>query len=340
MDSQNKSKKITKRLIEYDFKPMIFKLGVLSLIITVYVAYKVFIENKNIIISFSLFFLLIGLLYQGFRISENAKDFIFSIIASYSASLFLSFQSLFYSDLIFFLETWPYLFIIIYTIGIVSFNKERVTAQLTEGITLLLSLSIIYWSIDYGFVNIQSLFVKSILIIVLIISGFSIVNALTNIKLSKTTRLILSIWSTIVMFSFSIDNILRVFNNGDIEIDNLSQGISISLQYFLLGVSAVYIMQNLLLLISLLPQKGGNYKKDLTVSKKEHINRYSDKQVNIKLSLFCILYSVTIYILNFKFQILPRHTMIWFVFFTFPIITYFTKRLNEQTIAKISIKKN
>lgn len=123
MDSQNKSKRITKRLIEYDFKPMIFKLGVLSLIITIYVAYKVFIENKNIIISFSLFFLLSGLLYHGFRISENGKDFIFSIIASYSASLFLSFQSLFNSDLNFFLETWPYLFIIIYTIGIVSFNK-------------------------------------------------------------------------------------------------------------------------------------------------------------------------------------------------------------------------
>lgn len=329
-----------KKLADYDFTLIILILGILDFIITLYSAYGAFVINNNITFSLSLLALFAGLFYESFKIFQNSKNFIFTFIVSYFASLFFCSHAILTFDFELLIMIWPYSFILFYTIGIAIYNKDKVTAKLTEGITLLLSLSLIYWVIDYGFINVDNLFVKLILILGLVSSGFSIINALTNIKLSRTTRLILSIWSTIVMFSFAIDNVLRVLNNGDIENTKyLSLRVSIALQYFLLGVSAVYIIQNFLLLISLLPQKGGNYKKDFKESKKEHIYRYSDKQVNIKLSLFCILYSVTIYILNYKFQILPRHTMIWLVFLTFPIISYFTNRLNELTIAKRCIAK-
>jgi hypothetical protein len=122
------------------------------------------------------------------------------------------------------------------------------------------------------------------------------------------------------MFAFAIDNIIRVFSNQDIESSYLSQGFYIALQYFLLGVSAVFIMQNFILLTEFLPSRDGNYKADLKENIKTHIDRFSDKQVSIRLSLFCILYAVTIYWLNYEYRVLPRHTMIWFVFLTFPIL--------------------
>ena len=53
---------------------------------------------------------------------------------------------------------------------------------------------------------------------------------------------------------------------------------------------------------------------------KEHIERFSDEQVNILQSLFCIVFTGVLYWINHKFQILPRHTMIWLTFLSFPLI--------------------
>ena len=121
------------------------------------------------------------------------------------------------------------------------------------------------------------------------------------------------------MFAFAVDNIYRVFDNPDIESTYLSDGLYIGLQFFLLGVSAVYIMQNYMLLAAFLPSKNGNYRRDLKENKKDHIDRFSDEQVLTGHSILCILYAVTFYGLNYKYQILPRHTMIWLVFLTFPL---------------------
>ena len=123
------------------------------------------------------------------------------------------------------------------------------------------------------------------------------------------------------MFAFAIINIYNVYQNEEIENSKyISQGLYIVLQYFLLGVSAIYIAQNYMLLVGFLPSRNGNYKNELTENKKDHLERFSENQVNIKDSIFCILYAIIIYGLNFKYNFLPSLTMIWLVFFTFPLI--------------------
>lgn len=229
------------------------------------------------------------------------------------------------------IESWPYAFIIIFALAFAIVNKDKVIAKLNEGITLLLSLSIIYWTVDYGFTNYHNWFAISLLIITFLLTAFSILNALTNIKLTRATRLILSIWSTIIMFAFAVDNIIRVFSNQDIESTKyLSQGLYIGLQYFFLGVSAVYIMENYMLLVAFLPNKNGNYKKELRENMKDHLDRYSNKQVFIWYSLFCILYAGIMYWINYKYQVLPRNTMIWLVFLTFPLILQLIELINGR----------
>jgi hypothetical protein len=121
------------------------------------------------------------------------------------------------------------------------------------------------------------------------------------------------------MFAFALDNIFRVFKNPDIESLYLSEGLIIGLQFFLLGVSAVYIMQNYMLLITILPSKNGNYKREIKKYKQNHLERFSENQVSSQHSILCIFYTLSFYGLNYKFQFLPRHTMIWFVFLTFPL---------------------
>ena len=317
---------------KFNFKTLAIILGVLGLIFTIYIAYRASISERKLF-SVSLLALFAGLLFESFRVSDNWKNVIYIFIGAYFFSL-INFlpgknEKIYYFEN--HIESWPYVFIIFFTLVFAISNKNKVTAKLSEGITLLLSLSLIYWSIDYGFINYQNWFAITILTIIFILSAFSILNALTNIQLSRTTRLILSVWSTISMFAFAIDNIIKVFSNQDIESSiYLSQGLYIGLQYFFLGISAVYIMQNYMLLAAFLPDKSGNYKYHLKENMRDHIARYTNKQVSIGSSLFCILYASLMFGLNYNYQVLPRNTMIWIVLLTFPLILQLIGFMNRR----------
>jgi hypothetical protein len=327
-----KKKKTKRKSAGISLTPYLIIAGLLGLALTVYIGYRASISDRKIF-SISLIALFAGLLFESIRVSGSWKTVAGIFVGTYLFSL-LSFLPGKRERIYNFenhIEMWPYVFIFIFALLFGIIHKDRVTAKLTEGITLLLSISLIYWAIDYGFTNYHNWFSITLLTIGIIFSIFSIINALTHIHLSRTNRLTLSIWSTIIMFAFAIDNIIRVFSNPDIEnSEYLSDGLFIGLQYFLLGVSAVYIMQNYMLLAAFLPSKNGNYKSDLKENKKDHINRFSEKQVSIKYSLFCIVFSGTIYWLNHKYQILPRHTMIWFVFLTFPLILQIRTLINSK----------
>lgn len=307
---------------DINFKGIAVILGLIGVGLTIYIGYRASISDKNIF-SVSLLALFAGLLFESFRVSESWKTVVYIFIGTYLFSLLCFLPGKNETNYIFedHLEIWPYSFIVFFALAFAVCNKDKVTAKLTEGITLLLTISIIYWIIDYGFIDFSSWYVIPIMAVVLILSAFSILNSLTNIKLTRTIRLILSVWSTIIIFAFAVDNIIRVFSNQDIESSEyLSQALYIGLQYFFLGISAVYIMKNYMLLAAFFPSKNGDYKNDLKENIKDHISRFSDKQVFIGHSLLCIICTVSIYGLNYEYNVLPRNTMIWFMFLTFPLI--------------------
>ncbi|MBZ4044073.1 hypothetical protein [Flavobacterium hibisci] len=137
--------------------------------------------------------------------------------------------------------------------------------------------------------------------------------------------MILSIWSTIIFVLFAAENIIRTFQNEQIEnSQNLTSGFYITVQYFLLGVSGVYIVQNFTMLIAFMPGKGTffnkQYYKDLKELKNDHINRYSFQQVKILHSLYCIMFTGSLFYLNYYYKVMPKHIAIWLVFVTFPLI--------------------
>ena len=109
-------------------------------------------------------------------------------------------------------------------------------------------------------------------------------------------------------------------------------GCYIALQYFLLGVSSIYMTQNFLMLIGFLPDKHNffnkEYFKEIRALKNDHIDRYSQTQIRSLYSAFCLIFASSIFYFNYAFQLLPRHTIIWIVFVTFPILInlyeYFT----------------
>ncbi|RYG20202.1 MAG: hypothetical protein EOO07_05280 [Chitinophagaceae bacterium] len=316
----NKKNKTRKKSAGFDLMPIVIVVGVIGLLLTIYIGYRASISDRKLF-SASLIALFGGLLFESIRVSGSWKTVAGIFTGTYLFSLlaFLPGKREQVYNFENHIELWPYFFIFIFALFFGIAYKDRVTAKLTEGITLLLSLSLVYWTIDYGFINYNNWFAYSLLTIAFLLTVFSIINALTNLHLSRTTRLTLSIWSTVIMFAFAVDNIFRVFDNPDIESTYLSDSLYIGLQFFLLGVSAVYVMQNYMLLAAFLPSKNGNYRRDLKENKKDHIDRFSDEQVFTGHSILCTIYAVTFYGLNYKYQVLPRHTMIWLVFLTFPL---------------------
>lgn len=307
--------------------PYLYAIGGLSVIFLLYIFYRMYVTDRNLI-PISIFALIAGAIFEAKFIIKKWGE----VLGIALLSFFLSFLSFLpgkrerHYDFENHIEIWPFCFLVFFLIFIIAFNKDKVIPKLTEGITLLQSIAVIYWLLDFGFLENHNLFLLFIFSIALFFSTFSLFHSFTHTELTKTNRLILSIWSTIIFVLFAVENIIRTFQNGQIEnSENLTSGVYMSVQYFLLGVSAVYIVQNFTMLVAFLPGKGTffnkEYYKDIKKLKSDHVNRYSLQQVHILNSLFCVIFTSGLFYINYKYKIVPKHIAIWLVFVTFPLIS-------------------
>ena len=307
---------------------LLITIGVLILSFTIYIGYRTSISNKQLI-PISVIAIIAGVIFEGIRLSDKWYIVLLTALISFILS-FLAFipgKKEYFYNFEQHIEMFPYYFIVLFAIISIIFNGNKVIPKLTEGITLIQSIAIIYWVVDYGFIDATNVFLKIVMIIGLVFSLYTMFHAFTHSILSRTSRLTLSIWSSVIMFLFTTDNIYRVYQNEPIEnTSGISQGLYTGLQFFLLGVSCIYSIQNFIMLTGFLPSKttffNKQYFRDLKELKNDHIKRYSDKQVSILHSFFCVLFTGIVFGLNYQFQLLPRNIAIWIVFVSFPIILF------------------
>jgi hypothetical protein len=302
----------------------------LSLLLTYVIVLKGLEYNKRLF-TWSFIALFSGLMLESYFIFKKLN----SILNCFSASFFISLFSFLpwkrerIYNLQNHIELWPYIFSFI--VGVIILKQKQVTAKQTEGTTLLQSLALIYWLIDYRFFD--NLDIPKTILLFVISTGvlFSLINSMTLIGLGKTNRIFLSIWSSIVLMCFAIDNVIRVFDNGDIDQQsNFLSGTEVAVQYFFVGISSVYVVQNIFMLLAFLPEKNTKYKQTLYTAKKMHLNRYSDTQVSKTDSILCIIFCGIFFSLNSISNLLPRHTMIWLVIVIFPFLIQFSKWRRQE----------
>ncbi|NVO11846.1 MAG: hypothetical protein HXX16_17945 [Bacteroidales bacterium] len=283
--------------------------------------------------------LIAGLFYENKRLTGDWKTVLKMTLFSFAFSILIflpgEHESVYNFDK--HLENWSYAFTFLFIIISIAFNEDKIIPKLTEGVTLIQSLALIYWAIDFGLAYSSYLIVKILMAIALIFSLYSILNIFANIALSNTNRLILSIWSSIIMLLFAIDNIYGIYQNDQIEtVQTFLQGLFIGLQYFLLGVCSIYIVQNFLMIVGFFPGKGTffnkKYFRNIKKLEDEHISRYSDNQVNKLDGLICLLFTGITFGLNYYFKLLPRNIAIWIVFIVSPYIIFICNYLRKQYI--------
>jgi hypothetical protein len=310
----------------YDLKPFLIVAGLLLLMFVFYFASRIEKSDRRLI-PISVFALLAGVFFEAKRLFEKWSTLFWVALGSFVFS-FLSFLPGKHEPVYIVeehIQSWPYYFIVLFVISTIAFNKSKTIPRLTEGITLMQSIAVVYWVIDLHVYEANSYFVKVLMGIGLLFSAFSLFNAFTSFVLSRTNRLILSIWSCVIMVLFASDNIYRTYQNEDIEVvGNIPQGLLIGLEFFLLGICSVYIAQNIFMLAGFLPGKGtffnAQYFRELKELKDDHIKRYSDKQVTLLHSLFCLVIISGTFYLNYYYQVLPRNLAIWTMFIIFPLL--------------------
>lgn len=326
----------TKKRTKYNKITII--LIIIGIFIMTFFGYVIFrtYQSQNSLLSIMTIPLILGIIFENRRLSSDWKDILLKISVSFALSIFAFLPGKREKDYSFehHIEMWPYFFIAFFVIGSVIHHEKRIITKLTEGITLLQSISIIYWIVDIGFLNFKNVFAYALIAIGLVFCIISFIHAFSYIQLTRNARLFLSIWSSIIMIIFAADHIYRVFNfNYFIDYKIINDSLNV-LQYFLLGVSLIYIFQNAIMLLEYLPSKSRAYNKehlnDIKKMNKTHVDRYSSNQIRIFDSLLALLFITGIYYWNYKYQIMPRHTLIWLIFWIFPFIVWLKDLLNEK----------
>lgn len=326
--------KILKAISRYFFSNPFLFLFILFLI--VYTVYDFYIQKSSgtHLVSLQVLALIAGVIFESRRISNKWTTAVFiailSFIFMFSLGTFLcSVVNEAECGLAFILNRslvfWPFIFFVFYVIYSRIFNKQNITPKLTEGITLFLSIAMIYWVADNGFISFDNIISQTLITIGILFSLFSFFHAFTKTYLSDRNKFILSIWSSIIMIFFAIDNLNAICGNQNTTNSNdIMEGIYIAFQYFLLGVSSIYMIQNFMMLIGFLPRWkrffNSKYFQKMHELKDEHIDRYSEEQVNYIDSIFCVIFSGSIFFLNYYYEFVSRQFIIWITFITFPFI--------------------
>jgi hypothetical protein len=319
-----------KSWISEQYKGHLIILGLLIIGLLSVTGYFINLVNNSDrkIIQLNFIALLLGLTFEYKRIVLKWTTVLWTALAAFIFSFFAFAKGK--NETVYLLdehlEVWPYYFLGIFILFATIIYFLEGTKKITEGITLLITISINYWIIANGYWYSEYIIVKCLIVLNLIFTAFSIFNSLSYKILGKATRLILSIWTAIITLVLSIDNILKLYKFKDIEhLPNLSSSVIVFFQFFFLGISSIYIAQNIGFIGAYLP--GKDYMQNVRDITDEHLKRYSNEQVYISDSIIVIIISLTGFILNYFFNFLPVNFLIWTSVTITPILLYLTHRI-------------
>lgn len=199
-----------------------------------------------------------------------------------------------------------------------NYLDEYTKPKLTKGILLIQCLAFLYWTFENQYYN-SSEINRILHFLGICFSIYVVFLSLSGKTIHSFLRFIVSIWSAIIIAIISINNFQNLFlaETFITNIDYLDLSIII-MQFYLLGVSAMYLSKNILIL--LLANQFGFFLFNIMKHRGLNIeDRYIDVDTDIFLSWVCILTCISLFSLNYKFQFIDKNFLIFLVLFLLPI---------------------
>lgn len=303
------------------------------ILITIYIGYRV-ASAKTPIFTLRFFAIIAGLIYESLRVTAKPKKVWYILIGSFFLSYFALLPGKHETNYSFteHLYFMPYAMVIMFMVIMCFMYFDEIKLQLNEGIVLLLHSAFVYYCYENGILNFNSFTHTFSTVLISLISLFILLHAFTKIQLTDGVRFIFSIWISITLMILAITNIYHVLNIGEIEqLPDFNDKVLVFLNNFLLGVSAIYIVENLIMIFRFLPEKGsistGKYKLALRESKEAHINRFALHQLSPLLALLLLLLLGSWFTINHIHQYLPVNLAIWSAVVLAPMVMYFLEKL-------------
>lgn len=211
----------------------------------------------------------------------------------------------------------PFIFLILYLIFFTFNFKDQVMPHIGEGLTSLLAISLWYWCYTTDRWTWENFWAHPFQLFISAYVLFSIIHSLTRLKLNSFSCFILSFGTAVIVIALAISNITGILESEHFLIKhNYVEALSIVLQYFLLGCSALYLTMNIFLIIQFLPNRSTrHYFKEVKAVYHDHLTRFSKQQMPFIPSLILLSLSILVYVMNHNYQYLPPTAMIWLVIF-------------------------
>jgi hypothetical protein len=303
------------------------KSSIILVISIIFILIASFINESHLFSNFTIYLYIIalvgGIIFEYVRLSDNLKETFVVFLQSFfvSFAVFIPGKHEGHYNIKDHFELWPYMFCLIFILGAMVKYKDKIIPKINEGVTLIQSMAVIYLVFHFGFFAGNNILIEIAMCIGIIFSIFSIYHAFTNKELTNNNKFVLSVWSSLVMMLLSAYHIYAVYKMGVIStIQYTSNDLFYITQYFLLGISSIYFMQNFFLLISLLPGKRGNDRESFQDAKNEHIARFSDFQIHKTRSLIIVAFTIFAFGYNYFTQSFPPNLIIWAILVLFPLI--------------------
>ena len=237
------------------------------------------------------------------------------------------------------LKAWPYFFYAAIIFAMIVRHEKGFILKVNEGLVFLQSMAVAYWVIAENEISFNSTPEIIIISAVVLLLAFTAYQAFSYKVHSYGQRLLMSIFSAIIFLFFGLTNASQLINGTDIDTTTLAPSlIFITLQYFMLGVSSVYIAKSLVMVVGFFPGKNEpseSYRERVTELVKMHLERVDTIQINKGYALTTALFTLLIFGVNYFFGLLPPTFVIWCVFVSYPLVAYTyhkitLKRLVEQ----------
>lgn len=325
--SRNYSWNHITRIIFLSFKILLWSAGASALAFMIYSSFQ-FTGSLDHMFPIIVIPILLGIMYEYKNISKNWSKIAntFSIASIVSVLFFNQTTEKFGQQ---FVDGWPYVLTVFFVITICLSDRSEITKKLQEKVLLIESIACLYWLIEVGGMFIFSLLPAFLIFIVLpILYVFN--HIFRNRIPSDRTKMFLSIWSCFILFLFSFEYLVNtIFTSFNFHFELSHQTLLILIQFFLFGVSSIYMMNNFLLLSGFFSGKNWIFGKGYRAL---HVERYSDKQMSLKEGVFYLLFPLTTFGLNFYLQWVDKNLLILLVLFITPGIFPLFQRLKKARI--------
>lgn len=281
-------------------------------------------ESHRVLLPVGLAAFVAGALIEHRRIAQRWSTVLWTALGAYIISfvVFLPGKHERAYDVEAHIALWPWAFCGFFALFAAAYHWKQVTLQLDEGLGLLQGLAFAYWTLEVGRLTGPGPLRMVLFGVVGAFTLYVVLNAFLPLRLSRTNRLWLSLWSSFILLALALDNVLRVMWMGSVEEQLGPEQVGLVLvNYFLLGFSSIYMVQNALMLFQFLPERGegwSNYRRRTQEAKDEHVERYAEVQLPPMAALLCMGFTVLFLGPNYVYGWVHRSFAIWSLFVVFP----------------------